>query len=71
MKSTSDDGRSNAEDRLVLENEPHFNADALDWLRNIREARGKGMLRVPSDAECGEKGDEEQHGKHWRPWQMA
>jgi len=29
------------------------------------------MLGISSDAECGEKGDEEQHGKHWRSWQMA
>ena len=26
------------------------------------------MLGIPSDAECGEKGDEEQRGKHWRSY---
>jgi hypothetical protein len=29
------------------------------------------MLGVPSDAECGEEGGEEQRGKHWRLWKMA
>jgi hypothetical protein len=54
-----------------LEDEPPSEIDAADWLRTIRKAREKGMLGIPSDAECGEKGDEEQRGKHWRSWQMA
>jgi hypothetical protein len=29
------------------------------------------MLGIPSDTERGEKGDEEQRGKHWQSWQMA
>jgi hypothetical protein len=52
-----------------LEDEPPSEIDAADWLRTIRKARGKGKLRIRSDAECGEKGDDEQSGKHWRSWQ--
>ena len=52
-----------------LEDEPPSEIDAADWLGTIRKARRKGMLGTPGDAECGEKGDEEQSGKHWRSWQ--
>lgn len=54
-----------------FEDEPPSDIDATDWLRTIRKARGKGMLGIPSDAECSEKDDEEQRGKHWRSWQMT
>ncbi len=54
-----------------LEDEPPAKIDTADWLRTIRKPRGKGMLRIPSYAECGQKGDEEQHGEHWRSWQTA
>lgn len=54
-----------------LEDEPASEVDAADWLRPIRKPWGKRMLRNPSKAERGEKGDEEQRGKHRRLWQMA
>jgi len=49
-----------------LEDEPPSEVDTADWLRTIRKSRGKGILGIPSKAKCGEKGDEEQRGKHWR-----
>jgi hypothetical protein len=54
-----------------LEDEPPSEVDAADWLRTIRKARGKGLLGIPSNAERGEKSDEERRGKHRRSWQMA
>lgn len=53
-----------------LEDEPASEIDTADRLRPIRKPRGKGMLGDPSKAMRGEKGDEEQRGKHWRLWQM-
>jgi len=54
-----------------LEDEPPAEIDSADCLRTIRKARRKRMLGIPRDAECGEKGDEEQCGKHWRSWQVT
>jgi hypothetical protein len=47
-----------------FEDEPASEIDAADWLRTIRKSRGKRLLGIPSDAECGEKSDEEQRGNH-------